>query len=240
MFLGEARLAEGTRIYAIGDIHGRADCLASMLAIIEADMVRSPARSVNIVFLGDYTDRGPASCDVVDCLVELSAHPHVICLRGNHDLWLESFLDDPDGGAAFLRWGGRETLASYGVDISPGRNFAQLSADLRQAMPQSHRRFLSELRTSWQAGGYFFCHAGVRPGVELDEQDPHDLMWIRGEFHDHEGCFGKVIVHGHTPRDQVDILPNRINVDTGAYANGRLSCIVLEGREHRLLQTRGL
>lgn len=240
MFLGEARLAKGLRVYAIGDIHGRADCLSSMLSLIGADIVNAPIDSVQIVFLGDYTDRGPASRDVIDCLVELSIHPHVICLRGNHDEALGSFLSDPEGGAAFLRWGGRETLASYGVDTGSGRSNAQMSAELLRAMPQSHRRFLSGLKTSWQAGDYFFCHAGVRPGIDLDQQDPHDLMWIRGEFHDHEGCFGKVIVHGHTPRDQVDILPNRINVDTGAYANGRLSCVVLEGREHRLLQTRGL
>lgn len=225
------------RIFAIGDIHGRSDCLDQMILMIDADCAASPPQACRIVFLGDYTDRGPDSKGVMDRLVRMSARPEVVCLKGNHDDWLEAFLHHPEEGDHFLYWGGRETLASYGVDVSSDRSNDELARDLARAMPVEHRRFLARLRYRHMEGDYFFCHAGVRPGIPLDEQDPQDLMWIRGEFHAVESSWGKVIVHGHTPQAQVDIRRNRINVDTRAFDSGTLSCVVLEGREWRILQT---
>lgn len=240
MLLDDSSLPEGLRVYAVGDVHGRADLLADIWSRIEADLAERPVERSRIVMLGDYTDRGPDSRKVVDMLAgRLEADPEFICLRGNHDDWLETFLFAPDEvGDSFLRWGGMETLASYGVDTAgQRRSHVELSRELKELMPASHRRFLSRLRRAHVEGDYFFVHAGVRPGIPLDEQDPHDLLWIRGEFHHHLGSFGKVIVHGHTPVDEVEVRRNRINLDTGAYASGVLSAVALEGRAYRFLQT---
>lgn len=238
MFLGESRLPQGLRIYAVGDVHGMADCLVDLLGRIDEDRARNPIGESRIVMLGDYTDRGPRSRDVVEMLSVLSERENFVCLRGNHDQWFESFLTAPGEAEGFLHWGGIQTLASYGVDpaLEP-RSDLELSRELARLVPTHHRRFLARLRHSHAAGDYFFCHAGVRPGIPLDYQDPHDLMWIRGEFHAHRGSFGKVIVHGHTPRDQVEFHPNRINVDTRAFDTGILSCVVLEGDKQRIIQT---
>jgi serine/threonine protein phosphatase 1 len=238
VFLGESRLPQGLRIYAVGDVHGMADCLVDLLGRIDEDRARNPIGESRIVMLGDYTDRGPRSRDVVEMLSVLSERENFVCLRGNHDQWFESFLTAPGEAEGFLHWGGIQTLASYGVDpaLEP-RSDLELSRELARLVPTHHRRFLARLRHSHAAGDYFFCHAGVRPGIPLDYQDPHDLMWIRGEFHAHRGSFGKVIVHGHTPRDQVEFHPNRINVDTRAFDTGILSCVVLEGDKQRIIQT---
>jgi serine/threonine protein phosphatase 1 len=239
MRIGEASLPEGRRIYAIGDVHGRLDCLQALLAIIERDLAERPSTDFSLVFVGDYTDRGSHSAGVVESLSLLSQKPGVICLRGNHDQWLEQFLTDPEGvGDPFLYWGGVETLASYGIDLAGApRSVWELSRDLLRVMPDHHRQFLSALRTSYSEGDYFFCHAGVRPGVPLEAQEERDLLWIREPFLDHEAPFSKVVVHGHTPQTDVDIRANRINVDTKAWETGMLCCVVLEGRDIRVLRT---
>lgn len=238
MVLGEASLPPGLRVYAIGDVHGRADCLAALLGQIEADRAERPVPCSRIVMLGDYTDRGPASREVVEMLVARCNGSDFFCLRGNHDEWFLRFLTDPDEDDGFLHWGGIQTLESYGVDLTGAiKSNAELGRELIRLVPAEHRRFLSRLPYWHEEGDYFFCHAGVRPGVALQFQDPHDLMWIRGEFHAHKGSFGKVIVHGHTPRPQVELLPNRINIDTRAFDTGVLTALVLEGAGHRLLQT---
>jgi len=243
MFLDDSSLPPGLRVYAVGDVHGRADLLAEMFAMVDADLGERPVEASRLIMLGDYTDRGPQSREVIDMLVERTEDPkwgsNFICLRGNHDDWLETFLAEPDEvGDHFLRWGGIETLASYGVDVTgPRRSNRELARELAGHFPPAHRRFLSRLKTSHVEGDYFFAHAGVRPGVPLERQDPHDLVWIREEFHHHPGSFGKVIVHGHTPNEEIEVLRNRINVDTGAYATGVLSAVVLEGRDYRFLQT---
>ena len=239
MFVGEARLPEALRIYAIGDVHGRSDCLALLLEMIEDDRRRYPIASSRIITLGDYGDRGPDTSGVFDLLTAHADDPDFICLKGNHDEWLETFLDDGEAiGDSFLRWGGLETLASYGIALErSGRSHTELSRHLARAIPAPHRRFLQKLQISHSEGDYFFCHAGVRPGLALEAQDPHDLMWIRDEFLLHPGSFGKVVIHGHTPWLDVDVHPNRINVDSRAYETGMLSCVVLEGNRHRFLQT---
>jgi len=235
MFLGQARVPDGMRLYAIGDVHGRADLLERMFSAIKADRAALPPADTRIVMLGDYTDRGPDSRGVIDMLAARMDDPSLVCLRGNHDDWLATYLTDPEQvGDHFLRWGGVETLRSYGV-TSTWRSHTELSRELQERIPLAHRNFLARLGLSHVEGDYFFVHAGVRPGVSLDRQARHDLIWIRDEFHHHKGSYGKVIVHGHTPHDEVEVRPNRINVDTFAYASGRLSAVVLEGQGHRFI-----
>lgn len=239
MFVGQAKLPDGLRIYAVGDVHGRSDCLGELLEMIVADRRDMPDGKSRIIMLGDYGDRGPDSRGVLEILTARADEPDFICLKGNHEQWLETFLDDGEAvGDSFLYWGGLETLASYGIPIElTGQSHAELSRMLARAMPSEHRKFLTRLGTSHSEGDYFFCHAGVRPGVPLEEQDPHDLMWIRNDFLLHTGSHGKVIIHGHTPWLDVDVHPNRINIDSRAYETGILSCVVLEGDNHRFLQT---
>jgi serine/threonine protein phosphatase 1 len=239
MRVGEASLPAGRRIYAIGDIHGRLDCLESMLHLIDADLAENPVEDPMLVFLGDYGDRGPDSRGVIDLLARKSRKDNVICLKGNHDECFERFLRNPNEVAeAFLSWGGVETLASYAVPATGAMdNNRKLSLEMVKSVPDRHRNFLSELKDCYFEGDYFFCHAGIRPDVAIDAQQSHDLIWIREEFLSHEGPFEKVVVHGHTPVPQVEILPNRINTDTRAYETGVLSCVVLEGSSIRILQT---
>ncbi|MEZ5872258.1 MAG: metallophosphoesterase family protein [Nitratireductor sp.] len=237
MFLGEARLPEGERVYAIGDIHGCTDLLDEMLRLIDADIRSAPPAKCTIIFLGDFVDRGPDSRGVVDRLVELASDPRHIMLRGNHDQRLLDFVDNADiDGEGFLYWGGMATVASYGVDVTGQRTPQALSRDLAKLFPASHSRLLMNLRQSHSIGDYFFAHAGVKPGVPLDQQEAHDLMWIRNEFLIFQGSHGKVVIHGHTPMDWVDVQPNRINVDTRAFDSGVLSCVVLEDNEWRVIQ----
>ncbi len=239
MFLGMATLPAGSRIYAIGDVHGRLDCLERLFTDIQSDIQARPVSSSKTVMLGDYVDRGPDSRGVLDFLIAQSDNPDVICLRGNHDDRLLEFVEAPDEfSEGFLRYGGWETLASYGVTASLfRRNVANLSRSMAKRMPGSHKKFLSRLPLFYEEGDYFFCHAGVRPGVALHNQEKHDLMWIRGEFLGFEGSFGKVVVHGHTPGIQVEVVPNRINLDTMAFETGRLSCAILEGDSYNFMQT---
>lgn len=238
MFVGEAALAEGLRIYAIGDIHGRADLLDAVLHRIEADLADNPVPSHKIITLGDYCDRGPDSATVIERLAALSADPEIICLMGNHDQKMLEFMEVPEEVAEpFLIYGGLQTLQSYGVDIARADTWANLSRAFIRRVPRAHKRFLGRLSLMHVEGDYLFVHAGLRPGIPIDRQSPDDLLWIREEFLLHQGSFGKVVVHGHTPYDRVDIQSNRINIDTRAYESGVLTCLVLEKTGHRLIQT---
>jgi serine/threonine protein phosphatase 1 len=225
------RVPEGVRIYAVGDIHGRADLLDGLLSRIDADLARAPvSRSVEI-FVGDYVDRGPDSRQVIERLIARQRSHPVICLKGNHESFLAQFTNNPAILDDWQRVGGLETLMSYGLAPSINADAATqtaLAAALEQAMPQSHRQFLGELKSSFTCGDFYFVHAGVRPGVPLSDQREQDLLWIRNEFLHCEDDFGKIVVHGHTPVPHIDIRPNRINIDTGAYATGKLSCLVLQ------------
>lgn len=233
-----ARAPDGIRIYAIGDIHGRADLLDRLLRQIDADLTKNSPRHAIEVFLGDYVDRGPASREVLDLLIDRESTHEVVFLKGNHETLLARFPTDPSILDDWQRLGGLETLMSYG--ITPTINADTLvqtrfAVTFDQAFPESHRRFLGDLKTSFTCGDYFFVHAGVRPGVPLTKQREEDLLWIRQEFLLCEDDFSKIIVHGHTPVLQPDIRPNRINIDTGAYATGRLTCLVLEADAIRIL-----
>ena len=228
------RLPDGVRIYAIGDIHGRADLLDTTLDFIDADLARDPAPQSIEIFLGDYIDRGPASRQVLDQLLERRHSRQTVFLKGNHETYLTGFLTDPSILKEWQQLGGLETLMSYG--IAPTMNAdragqARLAAELDRALPKAHRRFLDDLSLSFTCGDFFFVHAGIRPGVALEKQREEDLLWIRGDFLHCEDDFGKIIIHGHTPTAQPDIRANRINIDTGAFASGRLTCLKLKGAE---------
>jgi serine/threonine protein phosphatase 1 len=233
-------LPAGERVYAVGDIHGRLDLLVEMQSLILAHALSQP-RSVTVVWLGDYVDRGPSSREVIDQLIAFSAGPlRSIFLMGNHEEALLRFLIDPRSGHQWCNFGGLATLISYGVDVSKfrlGRGAGKTRSDFLAALPRSHQDFLLALSFSFAIGDFFFCHAGVRPGVDLDKQDPQDLIWIRDEFLYCGEDFGKMIVHGHTPVREPELRRNRVNVDTGAFATGRLTCAVIEESEISLLST---
>jgi serine/threonine protein phosphatase 1 len=170
--------------------------------------------------------------------IERGRTHQTIFLKGNHESLLVNFPVNPSTLGSWQRLGGLETLMSYGLAPSgkaDPRTQAELAVAFDKVLPPSHRRFLNDLRTSFTRGDYFFVHAGVRPGVALDKQSEEDLLWIRQEFLLCEEDFGKIIVHGHTPVLQPEIRSNRINIDTGAYATGRLSCLVLEADKMRIM-----
>lgn len=227
-----ASLPQGVRIYAIGDIHGRADLLSQLLSCIEADCRQRPVQRAITVFVGDYIDRGRHSRDVIDLLLRWRERQEAVFLRGNHETFLARFLSDSKTLGDWRQWGGLETLLSYGLQptINPGRDEQERLADqLANSLPKEHFDFLESLELSYGCGDFFFVHAGIRPGVPIDEQAEEDLLWIREEFLAYEPPFERMIVHGHTPVETADFRSNRINIDTGAFATGRLTCIVIEG-----------
>lgn len=232
------RTPVGVRIYAVGDIHGRADLLEDALKRIDTDLANNPTSVSVEVFLGDYIDRGPESRRVLDQLVARKRTHQTVFLKGNHETFLMDFIVDPTILGAWERLGGLQTLMSYGVvpSINSDR-FSQvrLAADLDRTLPESHRVFLAALKSSFTCGDFFFVHAGVRPGIPLAKQKEEDLLWIRDDFLVCEDDFSKIIVHGHTPVRQPDIRPNRINIDTGAYVTGQLTCLRLEDEEIGLI-----
>jgi serine/threonine protein phosphatase 1 len=233
-------MPESERLYVIGDIHGRSDLLDRLTAEIDRDLDAHPVASALTVTLGDYVDRGADSRGVLDRLVRNPFPTPLVSIKGNHESLMTAFLVDPAVAGQWRRLGGLETLHSYGVPVAGlmmGKDYAQAAADLRAAVPPSHLAFMASLRTSLTVGRYFLCHAGVRPGVPLERQAEQDLLWIRDEFLSSRADFGKVVVHGHTPAELPEVLPNRINVDTGAFMTGRLTCAVLEQERVRFLAT---
>ncbi|ATU92635.1 metallophosphoesterase [Phyllobacterium zundukense] len=234
-----ARGPDKLRVYAIGDVHGRLDLLQEMHRRIQAENEKSPPFDWVVVHLGDYIDRGLQSKGVLDLLVNLQKKTHrMLALAGNHDIGLLEFLDTGDAYGLFARNGGRQTALSYGININfndPGSVYAGRKA-LADAIPPSHIQFLRGLRRSMVFGDFFFCHAGIRPGVDLDRQDPDDLIWIRWEFLENTHPHPKIIVHGHTPVSDVEVRANRVNLDTGAYASGRLSAIAIDAENKFFLE----
>jgi len=234
----QGSVPDGNRIYAVGDIHGRLDLLDSVLARIDTDMGVHPASHAIRIFLGDYIDRGPDSKGVLDRLVSCCATQPTVCLMGNHEAFLREFLKNPDVLTVWRHCGGLDTLLSYGLAPrieTDAQDQRDLAAELDRILPPSHREFLNGLKQYFICGDFFFAHAGVRPGICLTKQTEDDLLWIREEFLFCEDHFGKVVVHGHTPVLEPDVRPNRINIDTGAYATGRLTCLVLEGDKIRFI-----
>jgi len=232
----------GSRIYAIGDIHGRADLLRRLHQLIHEDAYQRQAPRNVVVYLGDYVDRGEASPAVIDLLLDEPLPSfESVHLKGNHEDSLLRFLDDTGVGPAWLLYGGAETLASYGVRpphaTCRNQELERAQREFRVRLPERHRRFMAGLKLTHEEGDYLFAHAGVRPGVPLEQQQAQDLLWIRDEFLLSDAEFGKIIVHGHTITSRPDVQRNRIGIDTGAFASGTLTSLVLEGTEWSFLQT---
>jgi serine/threonine protein phosphatase 1 len=231
----------GRRVYAIGDIHGRLDLLEILLEAIASDGASRPAAATTMIFLGDLIDRGPDSASVVERLLQFSkAGLDARFLMGNHEeVFLRALKGDLRALRLLIRIGGRETIFSYGIGPEDYRNldFEDLAALLKEKVPAEHVEFLSSFERWIEVGDYLFVHAGLRPGVALADQSSSDLRWIRDDFLRHRDSFGKLVVHGHSISDEVDVRSNRIGIDTGAFASGRLTALGLEKDSRWFLST---
>ena len=221
-----ATLPPGKRVYAVGDIHGCLDRLVALHEIIADDLAARPIEHTTLVHLGDLIDRGADSAQVVDWLINQPPVPveAIVNLMGNHENMMLSALADAgkDAASQWLVNGGADSLLSWGISRAvPPTEWAS-------SIPLAHLIFLRDLAISHRIGPYLFVHAGVRPGVPLDQQSRQDMMWIREPFLSSRADHGAVIVHGHTPKREPIVQPNRIAIDTGAVLGGALTCVVLE------------
>ncbi len=233
---------ENTRVYAVGDIHGRLDLLRDLQRQIAEDAASAPGKRCVVVYLGDYIDRGEQSSEVIDRLMDVPiAGCEQVCLMGNHEEMLLTFLEDPAIGSMWIFNGGDATLLSYGCgtqgEATAEGRLMGMQRSLREKLPDRHLAFLRDLRLYHIEGGYAFVHAGIVPKRPMEEQVSRDLLWIRQEFLQSKLDHGYCVVHGHTIFGEPDFQPNRIGIDTGAYRSGVLTCLVLDGEEQRLLRT---
>ncbi|MFZ5746830.1 MAG: metallophosphoesterase [Pseudomonadota bacterium] len=239
-----AAIPDGERIYAVGDIHGRLDLLDDLIDRIVADDARRGAAHSTIIFLGDLIDRGPDSAQVVERLRRFSAECPAATrfLLGNHEeVFLAVLSGDVKALRFFNRIGGRETILSYGITRAEydSLDYPQLLDRTQAIVPPEHRDFLRGFEDMVIAGDYAFVHAGVRPTAPLDQQRASDLRWIREEFLNFGGALEKIVVHGHSIADSVEVRRHRIGLDTGAYSSGRLTAMGFERGERWVLQTEG-
>ena len=230
----------GVRVYAVGDVHGQLGLLTKLMVMIRNDAATTD-RCV-LIFVGDYVDRGLQSRQVIDFLLDNPAPGfETVFLKGNHEAWLLAFLEDAIVGREWLAAGGQATLFSYDVAMPSGPRDTEFLETLRRALaaalPNAHKAFLQSCPLHHVEGGYTFVHAGIRPGLPLAEQCEEDLLWARFESFDGDQDYGTVVVHGHSVSAEPAVGGNRIGIDTGAYATGRLTCLVLEGASQRFLQT---
>jgi serine/threonine protein phosphatase 1 len=240
-----ARHSDGARVYAIGDIHGCFEILVKLLQQIEKDQAGRDTRDTRLVFLGDYIDRGPQSRDVCELLVNLVGSDHICCLRGNHEqAMLDVLKGETEALRFWMRYGGVETLQSWGVSdrlIEKARMSEQgerrLIEAFQNAVPDYIVEWLEGLPLRYRVGDYLFVHAGIRPGVELEEQTDHDLMWIREPFLHSRAQHHVTVVHGHSEDEDPQVRSNRIGVDTGAYRTGVLTAVGIEDNTHWFVQT---
>lgn len=236
------RVPDGVRVYAVGDIHGRLDLFDTIVARIEADRADWPGKA-EVVLLGDYIDRGPDSAALLDRLSEpLPDWAHWTLLRGNHEQAMLDAIEGVGGSRVLRLWldnGGREAVRSYGVaaPMAYGDDLDAIATRLRARVPERHLELLRGLKLMHRVGDYLFVHAGIRPGVPIEAQDQRDLLWIRNEFLNCRDDHGCVVVHGHSICRDADERDNRIGIDTGAFATGRLTALVLEGESRRYLST---
>jgi serine/threonine protein phosphatase 1 len=239
-----SRVPAGRAVYAVGDVHGRLDLVLELLKKIERDGDRHPEdRERNLIFLGDYVDRGPDSRGVIELLrsLSLSGFSYTFLL-GNHEEAMLDFLDARSDGLGWLSYGGLETLLSYDVPLrglpTIGASIEELRKALRAAVPPNHIDFMRNCTLSHCEGDYVFVHAGVRPGKPLAQQQREDLLWIRDDFLSAPSPLpGKVVVHGHTICDVPQDLGYRIDIDTGAFVSGHLTCLILRDNSRRFLST---
>jgi serine/threonine protein phosphatase 1 len=240
--LPDAAIPAGRRLYAIGDIHGRADLLEDLLRRIDADDAARGPSETTLIFLGDLIDRGPESARVVERLMRVKAeHPRTRILLGNHEeVFLQALRDGSLGALRYsLRIGGDATVLSYGLtdDEYKKTTFEQLYEIVRERVPVAHLEFMESFEDMIVIGDYAFVHAGVRPDRPLAQQKVNDLRWIRDDFLDYRGLLQKIVVHGHSITAEVEIRPHRIGLDTGAYSSGVLTAMGFEGGERWLVQT---
>lgn len=223
-------LEKGKRVYAIGDVHGCDTILQNVLDIMIADSKKYPDATHIFVGLGDYVDRGPDSQNVIELLItKIPAHFEKIFIKGNHEVYMQGFMEDPHEFDLWLQYGGRETLLSYNVLPPDDRPSDQNRAakELRDNLPQTHHQFLKGLKNYHIIDDYVFVHAGIDPDTPLDQNSEMTLTTIRTKFLDHRGHFhGKKIVHGHTPTETPELFTHRVNLDTGAYLTHKLTLAV--------------
>lgn len=231
-------IPSGERVYAVGDVHGRIDLLDDLISTIEADDAARSRAHTTVVMLGDLIDRGHDSAAVVTRAREWSERREVQFIQGNHEEMLLVSRTDIEALRSFLKWGGMETILSYGV--TPG---AVMEADIEElqrlmnaAIPQDDFDFLDSFKKLVRIGDYLFVHAGVRPDTPIEHQLGRDCRWIREPFLSHRGDFGAFVVHGHTITPEPEICHNRVGIDTGAYVHGTLTAIGLQGTERWFLQ----
>jgi serine/threonine protein phosphatase 1 len=227
------------RIAAIGDLHGRMDLMRQLATQLD-ELARDPNKHLIEVYLGDYVDRGPRSRATLDFLIERSRleDREVICLLGNHEQALLAGLESDGAFERWLEFGGRSTIADYGVSPAPATtDIPRLRDAFRAAFPVEHVRFLKSLRLHYLHSVFLFVHAGLRPGVPLAEQTPDDMLWIRDSFLRSAANFGAVVVHGHTPTVYPEFRSNRIGIDTGAYYSSVLTCLLITAEEISVRQT---
>ncbi|CAA9540041.1 MAG: Serine/threonine protein phosphatase [uncultured Sphingomonadaceae bacterium] len=229
----------GARAYAIGDVHGQLDLLDRLLARIEEDQRDRPAAKTFVVLLGDTIDRGPDSCGVIERLRTYKpAWGRPVFLMGNHEEFFLRILDgDVDLVGSWLTYGGRELALSYGISDGWLLNATSQAVvqELYRRVPAAHREFVKSFNDSFRFGDYLFVHAGIKPGVAIEDQVPGNLRWIREGFLEDRTDHGVVVVHGHTIVEVPDERPNRIGIDTGAYKGGPLTAIALEGADRWFL-----
>lgn len=234
---------DGVRVYAIGDVHGRYDLLRAMLDLIDADDAARPPAEVHLILLGDLIDRGPQSAETVEFARRLATQTsNVQLLTGNHEeVFIAAAEGDRGNARALLSMGGAPTLLSYGFsreEIESG-SYQDLADLMVERIPRDHLDFLRAGRRYIQFGDYLFAHAGIRPGIDLEDQSDGDLRWIRRPFLDTPRGDGLLVIHGHTPARAIDIdLKNeRIGIDTLAYESGILTAIGIEGDSRWFIQT---
>ena len=228
----------GQRVYAVGDIHGRRDLFEALVAAIDADDASAAPAETTVILLGDLVDRGPDSAAVVARAREWQRQRKVRILQGNHEEMFLSSFEKTETLRHFLRFGGKETVLSYGVDPEAYRlaSIEQVQEMMHQAIPAEERAFLAGFEDLIAIGDYVFVHAGILPELPFEQQKTRDLRWIREPFLSHAAPHGAVIVHGHTISDEPQDRGNRIGIDTGAYMSGRLTALVLEGTSRRYIE----
>jgi serine/threonine protein phosphatase 1 len=233
------RVPAGQRVYAIGDVHGRLDLLLPLLAHIRDDSAARADADSHVVLLGDLVDRGPYSAETVEYAISgLPSFATFHILMGNHEEAMLRALDPLEDRATnlWLKFGGYETLASYGMPVAQLGEELPPAETLRHYIPERHRQFLDSLPDAIRFGDYVLVHAGIRPGIALEDQNPSDMRWIRQEFLASKGDHGAFIVHGHSISTDPDLQPNRMGIDTGAYRSGILTALGLEGDRRWLIQ----